>query len=184
MKIKFPFFSKKSGVVCTTKQVYDEKSDKTLDKLLADNSDTDSEGIVPITINGKNPIEYAKDVLAMPVFAGTIKEVIDNTGLSYLYSNEPIDVNIRMISENSAKITLSKVFAYEFAMSVETETETQEIIVGECVFNNTATEYVEDLVDYIEQVVHPEIQNLVGELSGSAIQSIFDYLDSLYSQNS
>ena len=41
MKIKFPFFSKKSGVVCTTKQVYDEKNDKTLDKVLSDNSGDD-----------------------------------------------------------------------------------------------------------------------------------------------
>ena len=38
MKIKFPFFSKKSSIVCTTKQVYDEKSDKTLDKVLSSNT--------------------------------------------------------------------------------------------------------------------------------------------------
>lgn len=98
MKLKFPFFSKKSSIVCTTKQVYDEKRDKTLDKVLNDNSNTNNKSVVPIIINGKNPIDCAKDVPAMPVFAGTIKEVIDNTGLSYLYSNEPIDVNIRMTS--------------------------------------------------------------------------------------
>jgi hypothetical protein len=62
MKIKFPFFGKSQHIVCTTKQVYDEKSDTTLDKVLGNSSGSDDDNNQPtsrlgIFINGYTPYE-------------------------------------------------------------------------------------------------------------------------------
>ena len=62
MKFRFPFFGKSQNIVCTTKQVYDEKSDATLDKVLGNSSGGDDNNNQPtsrsgIFINGYTPYE-------------------------------------------------------------------------------------------------------------------------------
>lgn len=58
MKFRFPFFGKSQNIVCTTKQVYDEKSDATLDKVLGNDSGG-GESKALTTINGID----AKDIV-------------------------------------------------------------------------------------------------------------------------
>jgi hypothetical protein len=62
MKLKFPF--RKLKAVCTTDQVYDKKTNKTLDNLMGGNSGSSSEESKSLlTINGMSSASVVENML-------------------------------------------------------------------------------------------------------------------------
>lgn len=166
-KIKFPF--KKVKNVCTTEQVIHrvDGQDKKLSEVL--NS-------VPITINGKSPIEYIEDDPVFIYFSVVLKQCLDQSGLYYLYPNTSVDVKVTMTSERSADINVQGVLYVSTSASHEIDAETGEsrIVVGDIIDIDKNPEYMRSFVQY---QMGPRVREALEMLSSDDIQAIFDYFN-------
>lgn len=169
-KIKFPF--KKVKNVCTTEQVIHrvDGQDKKLSDVL------NSYDKVPITINGKSPIEYTEDMLALICLAVDFKQALDEAGIYCLYPNKPVNIEFKMFDKLTADVEFQGLFYGTLAIGIEQDAESGNhvLVVGELTNVDKNPEHIRSFITY---QVEPCIRAAFEASGLDTIQAIFDYFN-------